>query len=251
VRKKVVLFSGESVFGSTIINRLLNKQSFDLIGVFYSTRVYKKSSSIFSFYQVLSITGMQYYWNIVKLNAPFAKLFYPEVTRTGKVCRQNGIPIFYASDVHWPANIEIITQLKPDIILSAYFNQLIKEPILSFPAEVLNIHPGILPEYRGLDPLLQQIIHGEDHLGMTLHRVDETFDTGEILRQKTMLRDKTKSLFELYMEIWEQGVDMLEDYILFGKQPIENLTERQQRSSYFSWPTKKDVQIFLEKDSFF
>jgi len=71
------------------------------------------------------------------------------------------------------------------------------------------------------------------------------------LRQKTMLRDKTKSLFELYMEIWEQGVDMLEDYIRFGKQPIENLTERQQRSSYFSWPTKKDVQIFLEKNRFF
>ena len=32
---------------------------------------------------------------------------------------------------------------------------------------------------------------------------------------------------------------------------IENLTERQQRSSYFSWPTKKDVQIFLEKNRFF
>jgi hypothetical protein len=44
---------------------------------------------------------------------------------------------------------------------------------------------------------------------------------------------------------------MLEDYIRFGKQPIENLTERQQRSSYFSWPTKKDVQIFLEKNRFF
>jgi methionyl-tRNA formyltransferase len=250
MRKRVVLFSGESVFGSAIINKLLNNQSIDLTGVFYSTRVYRKSSSILSFYKVLSITGMQYYCNIVKLNAPFARLFYPEISRTHEICRQKGIPVIYAHDVNSPGNVERIRQLRPDIILSAHFNQLIKEPVISLPADVLNIHPGILPEYRGLDPLLQQIIHGEDHMGVTLHRVDDTFDTGEILRQDIMPLNSTQSLFELYIILWERGVDLLEDYIHSGRENIENLTERQQRSLYFSWPAKKDVRLFLKNNRF-
>lgn len=48
----------------------------------------------------------------------------------------------------------------------------------------INVHPSLLPKYRGPNPYMQTILHGEKFSGVTLHLIDENFDSGAILSQK-------------------------------------------------------------------
>ncbi|MCP4488657.1 MAG: hypothetical protein GY820_15285 [Gammaproteobacteria bacterium] len=47
----------------------------------------------------------------------------------------------------------------------------------------LNLHPSLLPKYRGANPVDEQIKYGENQLGITLHELDQSFDTGPVVRQ--------------------------------------------------------------------
>ena len=72
-----------------------------------------------------------------------------------------------------------------DIILIGTWREKIKKEVFTMPKiGTINTHPSLLPRYRGPNPYSQVIIRGEKRSGVTLHLVDEYFDTGAILLQK-------------------------------------------------------------------
>lgn len=69
---------------------------------------------------------------------------------------------------------------KPDIVVSCQYSFLIPESLIQSHTCV-NIHFGKLPEYAGCNPIFWQIIKNEEKAGVTLHYVDKTFDSGDII----------------------------------------------------------------------
>lgn len=85
----------------------------------------------------------------------------------------------------------VLRQLKPDIILCFTFPHRISQEICQIPTYgAINIHPSVLPLYRGPNPM-RQFYDGAQSFGATAHRIAEDYDTGEILsQQSTLLPEK-------------------------------------------------------------
>ena len=85
-------------------------------------------------------------------------------------------------------NINIINKVKsinPDIIFSIYYRKILPKSLLKIPRlGCINIHPSLLPKYRGPIPTAWAIENGESEFGITIHYMDEGIDTGDILVQK-------------------------------------------------------------------
>lgn len=81
--------------------------------------------------------------------------------------------------------IKKIRDLKADIAVVCSFNYKVPKILLeSVKDGFINVHPSLLPKYRGANPYSSVIINGETETGVTLHFMDETFDTGDIIVQK-------------------------------------------------------------------
>ncbi|MDQ6786147.1 MAG: phosphoribosylglycinamide formyltransferase [Acidobacteriota bacterium] len=85
---------------------------------------------------------------------------------------------------------EIVAELKKRkvelVCLAGYMRLLSPEFIKSFPNRILNIHPSLLPAFKGLDAQKQAIQYGVKFSGCTVHFVDESLDGGAVLAQKVV-----------------------------------------------------------------
>ncbi|HEX2854423.1 MAG TPA: formyltransferase [Opitutaceae bacterium] len=99
--------------------------------------------------------------------------------------REKGIPIYTPATVNTPDWIERIAGLKPDLILSVYYRNMISSKILPLaPLGAFNMHGSLLPKYRGRAPINWAVLHGEPRIGMTLHRMVKSADAGAIVDQE-------------------------------------------------------------------
>src|ERR1019366_2545016 len=98
--------------------------------------------------------------------------------------RAKGVPIFTPEKITTPEWIERIAALRPDLILSAYYRNMISTRILGLaPLGAFNLHGSLLPKYRGRAPINWAVLHGEPRIGMTLHRMVKAPDAGAIVDQ--------------------------------------------------------------------
>ena len=78
-----------------------------------------------------------------------------------------------------------LLRLNADIMLVGTWGEKLKKEIIDLPViATVNVHPSFLPKYRGPNPYLQTILHGEKKSGITFHLMNEKFDRGAILAQK-------------------------------------------------------------------
>ena len=80
--------------------------------------------------------------------------------------------------------LQKIRKLKPDIAFVCSYNFLLPKELYEIPTlGTINFHPSLLPDYRGANPYFHVISNGEKETGITMHFMDETFDTGDIIKQ--------------------------------------------------------------------
>jgi methionyl-tRNA formyltransferase len=101
-------------------------------------------------------------------------------------------------------------QLKPDMVVVVAFGQILPKEIIDYPPlHCLNIHPSLLPKYRGAAPINWPIIRGETKTGVTIMLMDEGMDSGDILTQKETQLGATETYGELHDRLAEIGATML------------------------------------------
>jgi methionyl-tRNA formyltransferase len=98
-------------------------------------------------------------------------------------CRDLAIPCELDADLRDPATVARLTALRPDLILSCYYRSLIPMTLLAAPLGAWNLHGSLLPRFRGRAPINWQLVHGEPRAGLTLHRMLQRADAGDILAQ--------------------------------------------------------------------
>ena len=89
-----------------------------------------------------------------------------------------------AKSVNSPEFINAVKELKADIIITGSWSEKFSAQTINSPKlACINLHPSLLPKYRGPNPYLQTILHNEKKTGITFHLMDINYDTGSILHQ--------------------------------------------------------------------
>lgn len=107
-----------------------------------------------------------------------------------------------------PSAIEVINaeEIELGIIAGA---RILKGPIIdAFKLGVINFHPGLIPEARGLDAMLWSI-YNDVPLGVTAHLIDERIDAGKILLKREIEIQNDDSIFDLSEKLYEIQIEML------------------------------------------
>jgi phosphoribosylglycinamide formyltransferase 1 len=83
--------------------------------------------------------------------------------------------------------VRLLRDADVELVVLAGYMRVVKAPLLNaFPQKIINIHPSLLPKFRGLEAWKQALEAGETVTGCTVHYVNATVDAGEILGQKTV-----------------------------------------------------------------
>ncbi|MDB4721002.1 formyltransferase family protein [Verrucomicrobiales bacterium] len=106
----------------------------------------------------------------------------------------------------------LIEEINPEIGIIAGARILQADVINGFSNGIINFHPGLIPEVRGLDALLWSI-RNDISLGVTSHLIDERVDAGKILDRRTIDLHEDDTIFDLSERLYEIQLEMLPDAI--------------------------------------
>ena len=107
--------------------------------------------------------------------------------------------------------IEYLTEANADIFVVSSYGIIIPKDILEIPKYgVINIHPSLLPKFRGPSPVASAILEGEKFTGVTIMKLDENMDTGPILKKSHKVSIcENDSASMLQEKLFKMGSDML------------------------------------------
>lgn len=98
---------------------------------------------------------------------------------------QHDIPVMSVGSLRDAASLAALEEMQPDLVITVCFPRILPHSWLETPKfGCLNLHPSLLPAYRGPYPLFWQFRAGETNMGVTLHIMDVEVDAGDILGQK-------------------------------------------------------------------
>jgi methionyl-tRNA formyltransferase len=119
-----------------------------------------------------------------------------------------GLDLLQAEDVNEAAALERIRATRPEAVLVCAFGQLIREPLLSeFP--MLNVHPSLLPRWRGAAPIERAIMAGDPTTGVCVMRLTEGLDSGPVALSEEVPIDPDEDFASLSARLAELGGDLL------------------------------------------
>ena len=100
---------------------------------------------------------------------------------------ERGLEVFQPLSLRHPAAQRELASLRPDVIVVAAYGKLLPREVLEIPPHgCVNVHPSLLPKYRGPSPVATAILEGEVYTGTTLILLDEGMDTGPILSSRVL-----------------------------------------------------------------
>ena len=144
-----------------------------------------------------------------------------------------GLPVYQPKKIRDAESIAYLEKLAPDVIVVAAFGQIIPKAILDLPKYgCLNIHASLLPKYRGAAPIQWAIIDGEKETGVTIMRMDEGLDTGDMLTKCIVPITEEETGGSLFDKLSAAGAELLSttlkrletEEIQGEKQPAESPT---------------------------
>jgi methionyl-tRNA formyltransferase len=125
-----------------------------------------------------------------------------------------GLRVDQPESLRDPAVVAGLQALAPEVIVGVAYGQLIRPEVLAIPpCGILNVHPSLLPRWRGASPIAAAILEGDEETGVSVIRMDEGLDSGPIIAQRTHSiapEDTTGTLTEA---LAEAGADLLVDVL--------------------------------------
>jgi methionyl-tRNA formyltransferase len=98
--------------------------------------------------------------------------------------RDLGLPVLQAESVNDPAAVAAIADAAPEVVGVCEFGQLIREPLLS-QYTMLNVHPSLLPRWRGAPPIERALMAGDPVTGVTIFQLEEGLDSGPVVLSRS------------------------------------------------------------------
>lgn len=170
-------------------------------------------------------------------------------TPTKEVALKHNIEVFQPPKIK--EDYEKIINLKPDIIITCAYGQIIPTEILECPKYgCINVHGSLLPKLRGGAPIHHAIINGEKETGITIMYMDKLMDSGDIISQKKISISETDNLDTLYEKMSKLGKELLMDTLPSIINGTNKRIKQQEEDVTFGYNiTKEEEKIDFNKPS--
>jgi len=181
-----------------------------------------------------------------------------------KLAETENIPIIKQKKVSDSHVTQKIKDIKPNIIFCIGVTQLIQKEVLEIPQlGCLNIHPALLPKYRGRYSTARVIFNGEKFTGVTVHWIDEGIDSGPIILQEKLDIDENDIAKTLYDKFTKKGEELFIKFLelWLNDKEIKSTPQNENEATYFpkelpnkgeidwSWDGKK-IKKFIRSMTF-
>ena len=168
--------------------------------------------NFFGFYNFLRV-GFQYAYVKVMGKKKIERSGNGSIPKTYTVqqlASAYGLDVIERSDLNSRDFQHLIRQYDADLFISVASSIIFKKDLINIPKlDSINIHNAPLPNYRGMLPNFWQLYHGEKNAGITVHRIEEGIDTGDIVSQQSVPIEPDESLDDLIIKTKKEDAKIL------------------------------------------
>jgi methionyl-tRNA formyltransferase len=182
---------------------------------------------------------------VTQPDRPKGRDLKPQPSPVKSLAQRLNLPVLQPERARDEKFIAELRELKPDLVVIVAYGQILPLAILDLPRHgCLNIHPSLLPKFRGPAPIQWAIANADAETGVTLMRIDAGLDTGDIVAQRrTPIRPEDDSA-TLHDRLAQLGAELLvqtiPDYVAGKIQPVPQPAEG---ASYAAKIKKEDGRI--------
>ncbi|MGY4686244.1 methionyl-tRNA formyltransferase [Petrotoga sp. DB-2] len=217
-REFKIVFMGTPDFGAEVLEELINN-NFNVVGVFSQP------------------------------DRPKGRGKKLQPTPVKEVALKYNVPVFQPKSVNKGEGFDFLKELNPDIIITAAFGKILRKNVLKLPPKgCWNVHASLLPKYRGAAPIQRAIENGENETGITIFKMVEALDAGDIAIQKRI----SIEINDNYGIVYEKLLLLAKEIVLEFLNSFDQLTlkpQNEEEASYAEKITKGDLIVDFNNDT--
>ncbi|HSB05346.1 MAG TPA: methionyl-tRNA formyltransferase [Thermodesulfobacteriota bacterium] len=169
------------------------------------------------------------------------KVTYSPVKELVSQYTQKEILIFQPEKVREKTFQDSLRGLHPDVFIVTAYGQILPKSLLEIPKYgAINVHASLLPKYRGAAPIAWAILKGEKATGVTIMRMDEGMDTGDIVLQKEILIGDDETAETLHDKLASSGASLLLEAVAKIKHGDVSPIRQDHSQATYAPPLKKE-----------
>ena len=160
------------------------------------------------------------------------------------------IPIDTLNKINSEQGLASLADGAPELVLSIRYGDILKEDAIALPARgVINLHSGLLPDYRGVMATFRALLNGESTIGTTVHTItDPGIDTGDIIATTSLAVSPDKSylwhVLALYPEACAKLVECVQSLSAGKDLPLH---PQPGGGNYYSFPDEAELETFQQR----
>lgn len=168
----------------------------------------------------------------------------------GQLSRYTEQPIRTLNRINNEEGLAELDSFGADLVLSIRYGGILREQAIAAPKlGVINLHSGLLPDYRGVMATFRAMLHGEREIGTTVHYIsDPGIDTGDIIGTTRLPVQAEHSYLWHVLNLYPPACDLLLSFV--EQLSTGKSLDRQAQpagGNYFSFPSETELQAFLGK----
>ena len=233
---RVLLCTSGGLHGASVLRRLAASPRVRLAGIVRSTRVLRVRYGLAQgAWTQCRLSGVRY---AAYLGLAVGARFAP--------CTDD-VPRLATRDLNARDGERFVERVGPDLLVSAFFNQRIGKAIAELPRlGAVNIHPSLLPAFRGADPVFHAMLRGVSRSGVTIHRLAPEFDAGTVIAQRAMAFTPGDSVLRATARLFAGGTELLLESLDGIAAGAAGAAQRG-HANYDSWPNPAQVNALRRK----
>lgn len=173
------------------------------------------------------------------------KIIYSPVK---ELALKNNLKLFQPE--HLPDIYEELKSINIDLIFTCAYGKIIPNSILELPRyKSVNVHPSLLPKYRGASPIQSALINGENKTGVSFIYVTDKLDAGDILFQDEITIDASDNYLSLYDKLSQLSVKMIKNNFNKLFNPSNVIKQNDAKATFCRTISHEDEKIDWTKDA--
>ncbi|UCC95845.1 MAG: methionyl-tRNA formyltransferase [Candidatus Omnitrophota bacterium] len=162
-------------------------------------------------------------------------------TEVSSFAAENDISLIRPRSLKDSAIHEQLQNTQADFLIAADYGKILPVSILSLPQKLpLGLHPSLLPQYRGPAPVNWALLNCEKMTGITVFKINEKVDSGEIILQKKIAIEERDNIFSLTETLAKEGARLLRETIKLVMEGNHTLTPQDESLASFAPKLRKD-----------
>ena len=228
---RIGLFYNRDIYAHATLNQLIPKLSGHDVGMFYSQRV--GSASQPRDLRLVALARVETDF-VTAPGLSFATL------ASMSHCREIAINDINGTD------LKVLHAFDADLLISIRFGQIFKAEAIAQPRTgIINLHSGLLPEYKGVMASFWSLLNEESHLGTTLHWItDKKIDSGALISTRSQPVRSSDTYCKQVLSLYRPGVEQICEAV----DQLESLASTKgddlPAGAYYSFPTTEDIDRF-------